>query len=204
MIGKLRALELRVVQTSFLCPVQSSICLERANAAEIFLQYPGRAVWQRLTPMLPGENWKPVIVLMQEKPCRATTVDFVVGGCGLRPQLCWQFVQTCLTGRFAFVVLPTCLSMMSICSWTISKNRLLHVFFPSCTRFPCGVKREKCNLGEKKKVCVEKATNPTISVLHGKKHTGLILFLLCFGFKKTLHLSLFGPATTWILHRVLA
>ena len=34
-IGKLRALELRVVQTSFLCPVQSSICLERANAAEI-------------------------------------------------------------------------------------------------------------------------------------------------------------------------
>ena len=71
--------------------------------------------------------------------------------------------------------------------------------FPSCTRFPCGVKREKCNLGEEKKVCVEKATNPTIFVLHGQKHTGPILFLLCLGFKKTLNLSLFGPATTGIL-----
>ena len=87
-IGKLRALELRVVQTSFLCPVRSSICLERANAAEIkyFCKiYPGRAVRQRLTPILAGENWKPVIVLMQEKPCRATTVDFDVGGCGVPP-----------------------------------------------------------------------------------------------------------------------
>ena len=71
--------------------------------------------------------------------------------------------------------------------------------FPSCTRFPCGVKREKCNLGEKKKVCVEKATNPNIFVLHWQKHTGLILVLLCFGFKKTLNLSLFVPATTGIL-----
>ena len=56
-------------------------------------------------------------------------------GVGFRPQLCWQFVQTCLTGRFAFVVLLAFLSTMSICSWTVSKNRPLHVFFLAAQGF---------------------------------------------------------------------
>ena len=136
---------------------------------------------------------------MQEKPCRATTVDFDVGGCGapppavvaVRPNLSHRPV--CL--RCASNVLVNDVHLFLNC---FQEQTFARVFL-SCTRFPCGVKREKCNLGEKKKVCVEKATNPNIFVLHWQKHTGLILFLLCFGFKKTLNLSLFGPATTGIL-----
>ena len=118
-------------------------------------------------------------------------------GVGLRPQLCWQFVQTCLTGRFAFVVLLACLSTMSICSWTVSKNRPLHVFFLAAQGFHVESNVKSVILVRRKGFLLKKQPIQLFLSYMGKSTQAW--YCSCFAFKKTLHLSLFGPATTGIL-----
>lgn len=200
-IGKLRALELRVVQTSFLCPVQSSICLERANAAEIkyFCKiYPGSAVrkkvdsdfgwWKLKTGDCPnarktlqghdgrfrrGRVWG-------SAPSCAGSSSKPVSPAGL-PSLCFQ--RACQRCPSVLELFPR----IDLCTCLFLAAQGFHV--ESNVKSVIWVRRKRFLLKKQ----------PIQLFLSYMGKSTQAWYCSCFAFKKTLHLSLFGPATTGIL-----